>query len=217
MISALTCVPHLRLDGFQLGRLGNEFVDDLIEALRNRLHSSERFLVRFGEVDLVPVNRFVSDKSSDREDLLASRRNLKLRDSIRKHAFAVWADVINKSFGRCSKQCAGSSRRARVNRLSFFENLFNGFGHLLVRRNSIGLRPDHLVVNPERELSAINAGLCEGLSLLVNVKGLTAEIPELFTSNCIEKRNGIRTVRPFDDWIRNHLCLDAAMRTSKCV
>ena len=157
MTSALTCVPHLRLDCLQLVRQCNEFVDDLIDSLRNRVNACERLIVRFGEINLVAVNSLISGQSSDREDLFASRRNIEFGYSCTKRAFSARADVVDKPLGRGAKQCAGCPRGARMNRLSFFENLFDRIRHLFVRRKAFAVRPNKLAVHEQKDFLAFNA------------------------------------------------------------
>lgn len=157
MNSALTCVPHLRLDCLQLVRQCNEFVDDLIDSLRNRVNACERLIVRFGEINLVAVNCLISGQSSDREDLFASRRNIEFGYSYTKRAFSARADVVDKSLGRYAEHCAGSPRRARMDRLGFFENLFDCIRHLFVWRKAFAIRPNKLAVYEQKNLSAANA------------------------------------------------------------
>ena len=157
MTSALTCVPHLRLDCLQFVGQCNEFVDDLIDSLRNRVNACERLIVRFGEINLVAVNCLIPGQSSDREDLFASRRNIEFGYSCAKRAFSARADVVDKPLGRYAEHCAGCPRGARMDRLSFFENLFDGFRHLFVRRKAFAVRPNKLAVHEQKDFLAFNA------------------------------------------------------------
>ena len=181
MTSTLTCSSHLSFHFGQFFGLSNQLINDLIEALRDRVHAGMCLLVRFGEVDLVSVNGLVAGQAGDCEDSFAASGNVKPLYPTRERSVAVRADVVNQPFGSGAKHCAGRSRRSCVNGLGLFVDLSHRFGHLLMGENAFAVRPNGLSVAEQRDFSAMHATKKRELLRIVEL----AEVkkPDLLSAN----------------------------------
>lgn len=133
--------------GFIFFGLSNQFVDQAVNAVRQKLDRLESLFVGFGKVNDVSVNRFVARKATGIKDRSLQIVDVERCDFIGKFG-ASRAEMVDQSLGRNTQHGARRSWRISVDSLSFVENLSDVFWHVYVSLNSLRLEKNNLAVFP---------------------------------------------------------------------
>lgn len=133
--------------GFIFFGLSNQFVDQAVNAVRQKLDRLESLFVGFGKVNDVSVNRFVARKATGIKDRSLQIVDVERCDFIGKFG-ASRAEMVDQSLGRNTQHGARRSWRISVDSLSFVENLSDVFWHVYVSLNSLRLEQNNFAVLP---------------------------------------------------------------------
>lgn len=133
--------------GFIFFGLSNQFVDQAVNAVRQKLDRLESLFVGFGKVNDVSVNRFVARKATGIKDRSLQVVDVERCDFIGKFG-ASRAEMVDQSLGRNTQRGARRSWRISVDSLSFVENLSDVFWHVFVGFDSLRLEQNNFAVLP---------------------------------------------------------------------
>ena len=170
MLSVLSspCGLHSGNAGFKFFGLSNQFVDQAVNAVRQKLDRLESLFVGFGKVNDVSVNRFVAGEATGIKD-----RSLQIVDVERCDFFGKFGasrtEMVDQSIGRNAQHGACRSWRISVDGLSFVENLCDIFRHVFVWFDSLRLEQNNFAVLPVAVSAASRATANGSLAVLKEV------------------------------------------------
>lgn len=154
--------------GFIFFGLSNQFVDQAVNAVRQKLDRLESLFVGFGKVNDVSVNRFVARKATGIKDRSLQVVDVERCDFIGKFG-ASRAEMVDQSLGRNTQHGARRSWRISVDSLSFVENLSDVFWHVFVGFDSLRLEQNNFAVLPVAIAAAGRATANRSLAVLKEV------------------------------------------------
>ena len=172
--------------GFIFFGLSNQFVDQAVNAVRQKLDRLESLFVGFGKVNDVSVNRFVARKATGIKDRFLQIVDVERCDFIGKFG-ASRAEMVDQSLGRNTQHGARRSWRISVDSLSFVKDFCDVLWHIGMSFNPFGFRKFQFVFNPKSDFSTVGTLTDTKIELFIKPR-------EIFNSNQVISVIGIAEV-----------------------
>lgn len=145
---------HLFLQGLEFPRLSDQFVNNSIDSVRQKLEACNRLAVRFRKINLATVDGFIASHACGLKDEKARGAYRQAPDALGKSSFGARRQVIDETLCGRSKHRACGSRGLRVDGLRFVVDLAHRVRHVLVRRDWGGFGPNDLPVCLDKKATA---------------------------------------------------------------